>query len=87
VLVLAPIVPIVIQSFSSKPLYDDTGTWTLADYADPAPRQVGAADHDGEPHAHRLRDQGRGGAEQQRVSRRSPTASSRCWCWPRSSRS
>ncbi|WP_298962147.1 iron ABC transporter permease [uncultured Methylobacterium sp.] len=34
VLVLAPIVPIVIQSFSSKPLYDDTGTWTLADYAE-----------------------------------------------------
>ncbi|MEH3148559.1 MAG: ABC transporter permease subunit [Methylobacterium frigidaeris] len=34
VLVLAPIVPILIQSFSSKPLYDDTGIWTLADYAE-----------------------------------------------------
>lgn len=34
VVVLAPIVPIVVQSFASKPLYDATRAWTLGEYAD-----------------------------------------------------
>ncbi len=34
VVVLAPIVPIVVQSFASKPLYDVTRVWTFGEYAE-----------------------------------------------------
>lgn len=33
-LVLAPIIPIVAQSFSSRPLYDDGGIWTFDEYVE-----------------------------------------------------
>jgi hypothetical protein len=69
----------VIQSFSSKPLYDDTGTWTLADYAELArderlERPVDAAGRPGQCRFGGGRPQGRGG---ERGHGRPPVATSR----------